>query len=146
MSAATKTVWVSALSPSDIFVISPATDKIVRTLSLPSPDHPGAMALPPGNLMFVADYDQGGYFTTLKTYAVSSEIKGCGSQPLFIAYDPSDGLLYALLPRISVHRFGILLHHHNPKNDAVTDVTLGSGASQLRNVAINPVNGYAYIF
>jgi DNA-binding beta-propeller fold protein YncE len=33
----------------------------------------------------------------------------------------------------------------NPKNDAVTDVTLSSGASLLRNVAINPETGYAYI-
>lgn len=144
--AATKTIWVSALIPDDIFIISPATNKIIKTLSLPSPDNPGFMTLAPNNLMFVADYDHGAYFSVnVKTYAVSSTIKGCGGQPLFIAYDAGDGLLYAPASISQQQTSPSCYNIINPKTDAVTDVSLSSSASGLRDVAVNPKNGYVYI-
>ena len=144
--AATSTIWVSALIPSDIYIISTTTNKIIKTLSLPSPDNPGFMALAPHNLMFFADYDHGGYFSVnVNTYSVSSVIAGCGGQPLFIAYDPVDGMLYAPAEDSQQVNSGSCYTIINPKTSGATDVTLSSGASELRDVAVNPENGYTYI-
>ena len=144
--AATNTIWVSALIPSDIYIISATTNKIIKTISLPGTDHPGFMALAPHNLMFVADYDQGAYFSVnVNTYAVSDTITSCGSQTLFIAYDSSDEMLYAPAEKSNEGNSPSCYNIINPKTNAVTDVSLSSGASELRNVTFNPQNGYIYI-
>ena len=144
--AATKTIWVSALIPSDIYIISTTTNKVVKTISLPGTDHPGFMSLVPNNLMFVADYDQGSYFSVnVKTYVVSDPITGCGSQTLFIAYDPSDGMLYAPAEKSNGADSPSCYNIIDPTTGAVTDVSLSSGASELRSVTVSPQNGYVYI-
>ena len=144
--AVTKTIWVSALIPSDIFIISTATNKVIKTLSLPGTDHPGFMALAPHNLMFVADYDQGAYFSVnVKTYAVSDTITSCGSQTLFIAYDSTDDMLYAPAQKSNEADSPSCYNIINPQTNAVTDVSLSSGASELRDVTFSPQNGYVYI-
>jgi DNA-binding beta-propeller fold protein YncE len=143
---ATKTIWVSALIPSDIYIISPTTNKIIKTVSLPGTDHPGYMTLAPNDRMFFADYAQGAYFSVnVKTYAVSATITGCGAEPLFIAYDSGDGMLYAPAGKSDQDNSPSCYNIINPKTNAVTDVSLSSGASELRDVAVSPQNGYVYI-
>lgn len=130
-----KEIFVADYGLGEIHVISPSTNKIVKTIE----DVPGAafMAFDPKNgLVYVSEFGETAVAViNPKTDKITTTLTVCGEYPEFLAYNSVDGNIY-VPSRIAC--YSII----DPSTNKVTNVSLGD---EPTGVAVNPKNGYAYI-